>query len=161
MRSILTALLLAATLAAMLPAQATPSLWRGKCPAPHWCNNPNRIRGCIPCRRNLKAGPQLPATLDPGSFLSMLKDKAEEAGCELILINTRKHKPSQTCPVSWQCRKKSLDERTHVLPDGRVIGRDHASALVMLAVGLRQLGREPAWTRATASETAIQSREAA
>ncbi|MGO9543606.1 MAG: zinc ribbon domain-containing protein [Rhodomicrobium sp.] len=101
------------------------------------------------------------STAFPGSFLSMLKDKAEEAGCELIFINTRKHKPSQTCPVSWERRKKSLAERTHVLPDGRIIGRDHASALVMLAVGLRQLGREPAWTRASGSETANQSREAA
>ena len=97
----------------------------------------------------------------PGSFLSMLKDKAEEAGCELIFINTRKHKPSQTCPVSWERRKKSLSERTHILPDGRIIGRDHASALVMLAVGLRQSGREPAWARASGSETATQSREAA
>ena len=97
----------------------------------------------------------------PGSFLSMLKDKAEEAGCELIFINTRKHKPSQTCPVSGERRKKNLSERMHVLPDGRTIGRDHASALVMLAVGLRQLGREPAWTRESGPETATQSRLAA
>jgi putative transposase len=97
----------------------------------------------------------------PGSILSNLAYKAEEAGCEIIFISTRKHKPSQTDPISGAVRKKSLSERTHVLPDGRVIGRDQAAALTMLAVGLRQSGREPAWTRAAASETATQSRKAA
>jgi len=32
-----------------------------------------------------------------------------------------------------------------VLPDGRTIGRDHASALVMLRAALNLKGREPAW----------------
>ena len=93
----------------------------------------------------------------PGSFLSMLRYKAEEAGSELMFINTRKHKPSQTDPVSGEVRKKALSERTHTLPDGRVIGRDQAAALTMLFVGLRQLGREPALARATVHETATQS----
>ena len=77
----------------------------------------------------------------PGSFLSNLGYKAEEAGCEMVFINTRKHKPSQTDPVSGEVRKKGLNERTHTLPDGRVIGRDQAAALTMLVIGLKQLGR--------------------
>lgn len=82
----------------------------------------------------------------PGSFYSMLQTKAEEAAfCELIILNTRQHKPSQTDPVSGEIRKKALSERTHTLPDGRVIGRDHAAALVMLGAGLRLKGREPSW----------------
>ena len=81
----------------------------------------------------------------PGGFISMLTCKAEEAGCELIVLETRKHKPSQTDPVDGTVEKKTLKERTHTLPDGRVIGRDHAAALSMLAVGLRLKGREPAW----------------
>lgn len=81
----------------------------------------------------------------PGGFFSNLAYKAEEAGCEIIILETRKHKPSQTDPVDGTVRKKKLKERTHALPDGRVIGRDHAAALSMLAVGLRLKGREPAW----------------
>lgn len=97
----------------------------------------------------------------PGSFLSMLRYKAEEAGSELVFINTRKHKPSQTDPISGEVCKKPLSQRTHTLPDGRVIGRDEAAALSMLVVGLRLSGREPSWTCASASETATQSRKAA
>lgn len=81
----------------------------------------------------------------PGAFETMLAYKAEEALCELVIINTRKHKPSQTDPLSGAVVKKPLSQRTHTLPDGGVIGRDEAAALVMLRVGLTQLGREPAW----------------
>jgi putative transposase len=97
----------------------------------------------------------------PGDILSMLTYKAEEAGCELIFLDPRKHKPSQTDPISGEVRKKALSERTHILPCGRVIGRDQAAALAMLVAGLKQSGREPAWARATEPETATQSREAA
>ena len=72
----------------------------------------------------------------PGSFLSNLRIKAEEAGCVLVLIDPREHKPSQTCPVSGEVRKKGLGERTHTLPDGRVISRDQASAWVLWNIGL-------------------------
>lgn len=81
----------------------------------------------------------------PGNFLSNLVYKAEEAGCEIIVLETRKHKPSQTDPVDGTVRKKKLSERSHTLPDGQIIGRDHAAALSMLAAGLRLKGREPAW----------------
>ncbi|SMF41686.1 putative transposase [Azospirillum oryzae] len=87
----------------------------------------------------------------PGSFIAMLAYKAEEAGCELIMLNTQKCRPSQTDPFSGDVLKKPLSQRTHTLADGRVIGRDEAAALVMLRVGLKQLGREPTW--AVRSET--------
>lgn len=80
----------------------------------------------------------------PSAFLDMLDYKAECAGGMLVEINTRKHKPSQTCPVSGEVVKKSLSQRTHTLPDGSVIGRDHAAAMVILKVALSQHGRETA-----------------
>ncbi len=80
----------------------------------------------------------------PSAFLAMVDYKAACAGGMLVEINTRKHKPSQTCPVSGEVVKKSLSQRTHTLPDGSVIGRDHAAAMVILNVALSQHGREPA-----------------
>ena len=87
----------------------------------------------------------------PGSWLSLLTGKAEEAGGRVILVDPRKHRPSQTDPVSGEVRKKSLDERTHVLPEGRVIGRDQAAAWVLWNIGQRLLGEEQA--RSSATET--------
>ena len=72
----------------------------------------------------------------PSSFLSLLTTKAEEAGGKVILVDTRKYKPSQTCPVSGKVHKKRLDERSHTLPDGQVIGRDQAAAWVLHNIGL-------------------------
>jgi putative transposase len=80
----------------------------------------------------------------PSAFLAMVAYKAACAGGMLVEINTRKHKPSQTCPVSGEVVKKKLSQRTHTLPDGSVIGRDHAAAMVILSVALSQHGREPA-----------------
>jgi len=37
----------------------------------------------------------------------MLSTKAEEAGCELIVLNTRREKPSRTCPCSGPFERKS------------------------------------------------------
>ena len=51
--------------------------------------------------KNVKAKAGLNrAILDatPGSFLNMLSTKAAEAGCELIVLNTRREKPSRSCP---------------------------------------------------------------
>jgi len=81
----------------------------------------------------------------PGGFLSMLATKAEEAGCELLVLDTRKHRPSQTCPGCGAVRKKTLSERTHHCGCGFVASRDEAAALAMLAAGLKLKGREPAW----------------
>ena len=78
----------------------------------------------------------------PATFLRMLTYKAEEAGCELVILNTRQLKPSQRDPVSWVLAKKGLDERKHVLPCGRVIGRDHAASLVVLRAALENKGHE-------------------
>jgi putative transposase len=91
----------------------------------------------------------------PGGFLSMLRCKAEEAGTQLIELDTRKHRPSQTCPCCGAIRKKTLAERVHRCGCGFVAGRDEAAALAMLAAGLRMLGREPAW--ATRPETPAQA----
>lgn len=81
----------------------------------------------------------------PADLLKQLGYKAEEAGTEFIVLDTKKAKPSQRDPLTLTARKKTLAERTHTLPDGRAIGRDHASGLVMLRLGLNGLGREPAW----------------
>lgn len=97
----------------------------------------------------------------PGGFLNMLSYKAEEAGTTVEVLNTRKHKPSQTCPCCPRVRKKALSERMHRCECGFVSTRDQASALSMLGVALRLSGREPAWVRESAPETVHQSRVAA
>lgn len=81
----------------------------------------------------------------PGSFVGMLAYKAEEAGCELIVLDPRKEKPSQTCPACGTVRKKALSEREHKCGCGFAAMRDQASSLAMLAAGLRLKGREPSW----------------
>ena len=78
----------------------------------------------------------------PAAFLAMLRYKAESADGWYVEINTRKHKPSQTDPISGEVRKKPLSQRTHTLPDGTIIGRDHASAMVILNVAMREYGKE-------------------
>ena len=75
----------------------------------------------------------------------MLEYKAEEAGIEIITLDTRALKPSQRCPISWEVTKKPLSQRTRTLPCGHIIGRDHASTLVMLRAAAQASGREPAW----------------
>ena len=44
----------------------------------------------------------------PGSFINNLLVKAEEAGrCQVMLLNNRKHRPSQTCPDAELFARKS------------------------------------------------------
>lgn len=81
----------------------------------------------------------------PGMLINMLAYKAAEAGCKFVILNTRMHKPSQTCPVCRVRQKKCLNDRHHVCICGFSAGRDEAAALHMLAVGLKLEGREPAW----------------
>lgn len=81
----------------------------------------------------------------PGSFLNVLCIKAEEAGCQVILLDPRRHRSSQTCPSCASVRKKGLSEREHHCRCGFVATRDQAAALSMLADGLNLLGREPTW----------------
>jgi putative transposase len=85
----------------------------------------------------------------PGDWLSLLTTKAEEAAGRVILADTRAEKPSQTDPIDGSRRKKTLNERDHVLPDGRKITRDQASAWVLWNVGQRILGEEQARSRQT------------
>lgn len=82
----------------------------------------------------------------PGGWLSLLTSKAEEAGGRVILVDPRKHRPSQTDPVDGSVCKKALSNRIHVLPDGRIIGRDQAAAWVLWNIGQRILGEERART---------------
>jgi hypothetical protein len=70
--------------------------------------------------------------------------KRKEAGCELVVLVTRKERSSQTCPCCGAVRKKALSERQHRCGCGFVATRDQASALAMLGAGLRLAGREPA-----------------
>jgi putative transposase len=68
----------------------------------------------------------------PGAFLTTLKSKAEEAGCEWVEIPTRLVKPSQTCHRCGIQRKKPLSERRHVCACGANCSRDENAARVML-----------------------------
>ena len=113
--------------------------------------------------RSVKAKAGKRAILDatPGAFVTRLSIKAEDAGCELIVLQTRREKPSQTCPCCGTVRKKALAERVHQCGCGFAATRDQAAALAMLAAGLRLTGREPTWARASEPETVHQSREAA
>ena len=77
-----------------------------------------------------------------GAFHQMLRYKAEEAGCAVIEVDPRKHKPSQTCSGGGPARQKSLSERTHLLPDGSVLTRDLNSARNLLKI---VLGCETQW----------------
>ena len=64
--------------------------------------------------------------------MQMLRYKAAEAGTVLDLLNTRKIKPSQTCPGCGKKAKKALSERVHACGCGLTMSRDGAAALVML-----------------------------
>lgn len=67
-----------------------------------------------------------------GAFHSMLRCKAEEAGCAIVEVNPRQHKPTQTDSVSGVVRKKPLSDRWHTLPDGSIISRDLNAARNLL-----------------------------
>lgn len=82
----------------------------------------------------------------PGGWLIMLATKAEEAASRLILVDPRKHRPSQIDPVDGSVRKKALSNRIHVLPDGKEIGRDQAAAWVLWNIGQWMLGEKQART---------------
>jgi len=78
----------------------------------------------------------------PGMFFNMMRYKAEEAGCWIVFFDTRKYKPSQTCPGCAFVRKKPLSERQHVCDCGFAATRDQAAALNLLAAGQKLLGQE-------------------
>jgi len=65
--------------------------------------------------------------------------------CQVILLDTRRHRSSQTCPGGARVRQKALSERGHQCGCGFAATRDQAAALSMLVDGLKLSGREPAW----------------
>ena len=68
-------------------------------------------------------------------FASMISYKAEEAGCEVVLV---KHaETSQMCSNCGLIRKKSLAERWHDRPCGASMHRDLNAAINILAKGYR------------------------
>jgi hypothetical protein len=80
----------------------------------------------------------------PGSFVNVLCVKAEEAGCQVILLDTRRYRPSQTWPSCARVRKKALSEPGHhCVADSRQreIKPPHFRCSSMAQL----LGREPAW----------------
>jgi putative transposase len=88
----------------------------------------------------------------PGGLVNNLRVKAEEAGrCQVLLLDPRKHRSSQTCAPCGAIRNKGLDECDHHCGCGFSATRDQNAALSMLADGLRLLGRQPA--RAARLET--------
>jgi putative transposase len=74
----------------------------------------------------------------PGFFLHTLRTKAAEAACWYEELNTRKHKPSQTCHACGKREKKRLAERRHECSCGASCSRDENSALVCLQSLTRQ-----------------------
>ena len=68
----------------------------------------------------------------PAMTLKMLQYKAEEASTEYVEVPTRKIKPSQTCPMCYAQKKKSLSERWHSCSCGCEMHRDEASGTVCL-----------------------------
>ena len=76
-----------------------------------------------------------------GRFLDFLAYKAEWAGVRFVKIPAAG--TSQTCPECGQVKKKTLQQRWHSCDCGCEMHRDHASAAVILALGLQSLGKIP------------------
>jgi transposase len=70
----------------------------------------------------------------PGMFVEKLSRKAENAGGELIEINTYQTKLSQRCHGCERCEKKPLSERFHRCPCGIEMQRDLYSAFLAIHV---------------------------
>jgi putative transposase len=64
-----------------------------------------------------------------GQFVSMIRYKAESAGCEVVEVDPRG--TSQTCPECGTVAAKTLAERTHRCDCGCVLDRDVAAAMVV------------------------------
>jgi putative transposase len=84
--------------------------------------------------------------LDVGivNLTKAIEYKLQEAGGFLVLVPTKKVKPSQTCPDCGHQRKKDLSERVHHCSEcGATYDRDVAAAMVMLswALGTNVLNR--------------------
>ena len=64
-----------------------------------------------------------------GTFVSMIRYKAESAGCEVVEVDPRG--TSQTCPECGTVVVKTLAERIHRCECGCVLDRDVAAAMVV------------------------------
>jgi putative transposase len=97
----------------------------------------------------------------PGAFLQMIRYKAAEAGTEVVEVNPRTLKPSQTCPQCGAVRKKTLAQRVHTCPCGCRMPRDQAAAQVclqsVLGVGNRPRAGGDALAPPSIHETASES----
>ena len=83
-----------------------------------------------------------------GTFVSLCKSKAEEAGLVTVLQIDPKY-TSQICSGCGQVRKKELSERWHSCECGCELDRDHNAALNILNKGLKTLsgGTHPTLAR--------------
>lgn len=68
----------------------------------------------------------------PAGLLQKLRYKAEEAGSKMLLLPTRKLKPSQRCSCCGKINKHALKERTYRCACGNVQDRDENAARTML-----------------------------
>jgi putative transposase len=83
--------------------------------------------------------------LDQGwaQFRSILSDKAEEAGRQLVLVNPRS--TSQTCSGCYRLVSKTLRVRTHSCSEcGLMLDRDVNAARNILRLGASLQGTAPA-----------------
>lgn len=79
-----------------------------------------------------------------GNLIKAIEYKLQEAGGFLVLVPSKKVKPSQTCPDCGDQRKKDLSERVHHCSEcGATYDTDVATATVMLswALGMSVLNR--------------------
>ena len=73
----------------------------------------------------------------------MIRYKAKESCIEFKEVDTRKYKPSQTCPICLHEKKKLLSERLHDCQScGLLIGRDEASAIYLRRINEELKGAE-------------------
>lgn len=82
----------------------------------------------------------------PGALYAMINCKVTETGSWFVKAPTKSLKPSQRCPVCWQTRRKTLNERVHLCEHcGHTGPRDQVSAHVNLIWLEQQLqaGNQP------------------
>jgi putative transposase len=74
-----------------------------------------------------------------GMFVNAARNKAEEAGSKVVLINPKF--TSQACSRCGLIVKKDLSERTHLCECGLVMDRDLNAAINILRLGLQSLSQ--------------------
>ena len=69
-----------------------------------------------------------------GLLQTLINRKAESAGGNVVMINTRRTRLSQYCHMRDDYIKKTLSERQHVFPNGNTVQRDIYSAFLATCV---------------------------